>query len=75
MTTAAETILRFHWSPDAGTEDCICSSCRKPIPETNIVRMFQTGEEPKFEMRFHIECYFKVRKNLHERKFEWGDTK
>jgi hypothetical protein len=49
-------ILWFHDSPDAGTPECICSWCRKPIGEEEVpVRLFY--KEEWLEARFHPACF------------------
>lgn len=69
--TERPKLLKFHLSPDAGTPECICSLCRKPIEE-DIVPTRLWPIDRHWEMRFHPECYSKIRM-LYDYDFEWGD--
>ncbi len=57
----------FNDSPDAGTPECICSRCLKPIKEDEVpIRAWLTStlytidnqRIPKLEWRYHANCLF-----------------
>lgn len=52
----------FKDSPDAGHPDCICSICRRQIPNAeNCFRMWEEEEGDTLEARFHEHCFEEVR--------------
>jgi hypothetical protein len=54
-------VLWFRDSPAAGTPECICSWCRKPIGEREIpVRRYYVEDNiecAQYEARFHPACF------------------
>ena len=61
-------LLKFYWSPDVESRECICSFCAHRIKSEPATRLFD--ERAKYEMRFHHDC-FQVLAELKDKKFRF----
>ena len=57
----AQRIGWYHNSPDSGDPDCICSLCRKVIPEDECpIRLWNHNHDPTLEARLHEDCFKQI---------------